>query len=170
VVVEKRDDRTDVAGNDGGWTRNPDPNDASWGGNAWGGNIDPNNNGVLDPEEEGLIAPGQFRVGSILEKKKRNAFTGKVEWRPSDNFKLVVDGLSTKLDSPQVGYQQSFYPLYAPGRWSNMVIQDGIVTSFDWTIPIRNCASTRNCSTRPPTASSRPSSMAPTPSGSCRIA
>jgi iron complex outermembrane receptor protein len=104
-------------------------------GNAWGGAIDPNNNGVLDPEEYGLIGPGQFRVGSILEKKKRNAFTGKLEWRPSDNFKLVVDGLATKLDSPQVGYQQSFYPLYAPGRWSNMVIKDGIVTSFDMDNP-----------------------------------
>ena len=136
VVFEKRDDRTDVAGNDGGWSRNADPTDESWlWGNTWGGAIDPNNNGVLDPEEYGLIGPGQFRVGSILEKKKRNAFTGKLEWRPSDNFKLVVDGLSTKLDSPQVGYQQSFYPLYAPGRWSNMVIKDGIVTSFDMTNP-----------------------------------
>lgn len=136
VVVEKRDDRTDVAGNDGGWSRNADPTDESWlWGNTWGGAIDPNNNGVLDPEEYGLIGPGQFRVGSILEKKKRNAFTGKLEWRPSDNFKLVIDGLSTKLDSPQVGYQQSFYPLYAPGRWSNMVIKDGIVTSFDMNNP-----------------------------------
>jgi TonB-dependent receptor len=136
VVVEKRDDRTDVAGNDGGWTRNADPTDESWlWGNAWGGAIDPNNNGVLDPEEYGLIGPGQFRVGSILEKKKRHAFTGKLEWRPSDNFKLVVDGLSTKLDSPQVGYQQSFYPLYAPGRWSNMVVKNGIVTSFDMNNP-----------------------------------
>ena len=136
VVFEKRDDRTDVAGNDGGWSRNADPTDESWlWGNTWGGAIDPNNNGVLDEEEYGLIGPGQFRVGSILEKKKRNAFTGKLEWRPSDNFKLVVDGLSTKLDSPQVGYQQSFYPLYAPGRWSNMVIKDGVVTSFDMTNP-----------------------------------
>lgn len=136
VVVEKRDDRTDVAGNDGGWSRNADPTDESWlWGNTWGGAIDPNNNGVLDEEEYGLIGPGQFRVGSILEKKKRNAFTGKVEWRPTDNFKLVVDGLATKLDSPQVGYQQSFYPLYAPGRWSNMVIKDGIVTSFDMNNP-----------------------------------
>jgi TonB-dependent receptor len=136
VVFEQRDDRTDVAGNDGGWSRNADPTDESWlWGNTWGGAIDPNNNGVLDPVEYGLIGPGQFRVGSILEKKKRNAFTGKLEWRPSDNFKLVVDGLSTKLDSPQVGYQQSFYPLYAPGRWSNMVIKDGIVTSFDMTNP-----------------------------------
>jgi hypothetical protein len=41
----EREDRTDIAGNDGGWTRNPDPNDESWlWGNAWGGNIDPNGN------------------------------------------------------------------------------------------------------------------------------
>lgn len=136
IVAERRDDRSDVAGNDGGWTRNPDPTDESWlWGNAWGGNIDPNNNGVLDVEEYGLIGPGQFRVGSILEEKKRNAYTAKLEWRPTDNFRLVVDGLSTKLDSPQVGYQQSFYSLYAPGRWSNMEISDGIVTSFDMDNP-----------------------------------
>lgn len=136
VVSERRDDRSDVAGNDGGWTRNPDPTDESWlWGNAWGGNIDPNGNGELDVEEYGLIGPGQFRVGSILEEKKRTAYTAKLEWRPTDNFRLVVDGLSTKLDSPQVGYQQSFYTLYAPGRWSNMVINDGIVTSFDMANP-----------------------------------
>src|SRR5688572_17969724 len=40
VVYGKREDRTDIAGNDGGWTRNPDPSDAAWFGNAWGGNID----------------------------------------------------------------------------------------------------------------------------------
>ncbi|WP_421729586.1 TonB-dependent receptor [Brevundimonas sp.] len=136
VVSERRDDRTDVAGNDGGWSRNADPTDESWlWGNTWGGHIDPNNNGVLDPEEYGLIGPGQFRVGSILEQKKREAYTAKLEWRPTDNFRLTLDGLSTKLDSPQVGYQQSFYTLYAPGRWSNMVINDGIVTSFDMTNP-----------------------------------
>lgn len=132
VVAERRDDRTDIAGNDGGWSRNADPNDESWlWGNTWGGAIDPNGNGVLDEDEYGLIAPGQFRVGSILETKKRNAYTAKLEWRPRDNFRLVIDGLKTKLDSPQVGYQQSFYPLFAPGRWSNMVVEDGIVTSFD---------------------------------------
>ena len=135
VVLERRKDRTDVAGNDGGWTRNPDPNDESWGGNAWGGNIDPNGNGVLDPDEYGLIGLGQFRVGSILEEKRRRAFTAKVEWRPTDTFTLTLDGLKTKLDSPQVGFQQSYYTLFAPGRWSNMEIQDGIVTSFDMTNP-----------------------------------
>jgi iron complex outermembrane recepter protein len=130
VVYAERKDRTDVAGNDGGWTRNPDPSDPNWGGNAWGGNIDLNNNDELDPDEYGLIAPGQFRVGSILEDKKRKAFSGKFEWRPSDNVRIVLDGLKTRLDSPQVSYQQSYYPLFAPGRWSDITVQDGIVTGF----------------------------------------
>jgi len=131
VVYARRTDRTDIAGNDGGWTRNADPNDESWlWGNAWGGSIDPNGNGELDPDEYGLIGPGQFRVGSILEEKKRKAFSAKLEWRPSDSVRITFDGLKTRLDSPQVGYQQSYYPLYAPGRWSDMTITNGIVTDF----------------------------------------
>ncbi|MDH5822676.1 TonB-dependent receptor [Luteimonas sp. RD2P54] len=131
AVYSRRKDRTDIAGNDGGWTRNPDPTDESWlWGNAWGGNIDPNGNGVLDEDEYGLIAPGQFRVGSIVEEKKRHALSGKLEWRPSDELRIVFDGLSTRLDAPKVGYQQSYYTLFAPGRWSDFVIRDGIVTGF----------------------------------------
>ena len=42
----------------------------------------------------------------------------------------MVDGLKTRLDSPQVSYQQSYYPLFAPGRWSDIKVQNGIVTSF----------------------------------------
>ncbi|WP_458232381.1 TonB-dependent receptor [Roseateles sp. P5_E8] len=133
VVYAKRDVRTDTAGNDGGWSRNPAPNKPElfwpWG-NTWGGNIDPNGNGQLDLDEEGLIAPGQFRFGTIMEKKERMALSGKVEWRPSSDVKVVVDGFKTRLDSPQVGYQLSFYPLYAPGRWSNMKISNGVVTDF----------------------------------------
>lgn len=131
AVYADRKVRTDTAGNDGGWTRNPisDPA-ANWTGNAWGGNIDPNGNGVLDPDEEGLIGPGQFRVGTIQEQKKRMALSGKVEWRPSDAIKLTVDGIKTRLDSPQVGYQQSFYTLFSPGRWSNIQTKNGVVTGF----------------------------------------
>ncbi|WP_238376575.1 TonB-dependent receptor [Luteimonas abyssi] len=136
VVVGKRRDRTDIAGNDGGWSRNADPNDESWlWGNTWGGHIDPNGNGVLDEDEYGLIGPGQFRVGSIIEEKKRRALSGKLEWRPNDRFRLTVDGLTTRLDSPQIGYQQSYYPLFAPGRWSDMRIENGIVTGFTMNNP-----------------------------------
>jgi iron complex outermembrane recepter protein len=133
VVYAKRDVRTDTAGNDGGWSRNPIPSDPSqfWeSGNTWGGAIDPNGNGILDPNEEGLIGPGQFRFGSIMEKKERVAFSGKVEWRPSSDLKVVVDGFKTRLDSPQVGYQLSFYPLFAPGRWSGMKVANGVVTDL----------------------------------------
>lgn len=133
VVYAKRDVRTDTAGNEGGWSRNAIPSDPSqfwqWG-NTWGGAIDPNGNGQLDLNEEGLIGPGQFRFGSIMENKKRLALSGKVEWRPSNDVKVVVDGFKTRLDSPQVGYQLSFYPLYAPGRWSNMKITNGVVTDL----------------------------------------
>lgn len=133
LVYAKRDVRTDTAGNDGGWSRNPIPSDPSqfwqWG-NTWGGAIDPNGNGQLDANEEGLIGPGQFRFGSIMENKKRLALSGKVEWRPSSDVKVVVDGFKTRLNSPQVGYQLSFYPLYAPGRWSNMKITNGVVTDL----------------------------------------
>jgi len=133
VVYAKRDVRTDTAGNDGGWTRNAIPSDPSqfWeGGNAWGGAIDPNGNGILDRDEEGLIAPGQFRFGSIMEKKERIALSGKVEWRPSSDVKVIFDGFKTRLDSPQVGYQLSYYPLYAPGRWSDIKVTNNVVTDM----------------------------------------
>ncbi|WP_338763216.1 TonB-dependent receptor [Massilia sp. METH4] len=133
VVYARRDVRTDTAGNDGGWSRNPIPSDPAqfWEfGNTWGGAIDPNGNGILDADEEGLIGPGQFRFGSIMEKKERVAVSGKVEWRPNRDLKVVVDGFATRLDSPQVGYQLSFYPLYAPGRWSNMSVANGVVNDL----------------------------------------
>ncbi|KQQ36308.1 TonB-dependent receptor [Duganella sp. Leaf126] len=133
VVYAKRDVRTDTAGNDGGWSRNAIPGDPGqfWEtGNTWGGFIDPNGNGVLDPDEQGLIAPGQFRFGTIMEKKERMALSGKVEWRPSSDLKVVVDGFATRLDSPQVGYQLSFYPLYSPGRWSDIKVNNGVVTDL----------------------------------------
>lgn len=133
VVYAKRDVRTDTAGNDGGWSRNAIPGDPSqfWeSGNTWGGPIDPNGNGILDPNEEGLVGPGQFRFGSIMEKKERIALSGKVEWRPNSDVKVIFDGFATRLDSPQVGYQLSYYPLYAPGRWSNIKVNNGVVTDL----------------------------------------
>jgi iron complex outermembrane receptor protein len=127
IVYAKRDVRTDEAGNDGGWSRNAIPSDPNqfWQyGNTWGGAIDPNGNGQ-----------GQFRFGSIMEKKKRLAVSGKVEWRPSSDLKVIVDGFKTRLDSPQVGYQLSFYPQFAPGRWSNMKIANGVVNDLTLSNP-----------------------------------
>ena len=55
-------------------------------------------------------------------------------------LKVVVDGIKTHLDAPQVGNKESFYPLYSPGRWSNMVVTNGLVTDFTMDNPDPSCA------------------------------
>ena len=84
------------------------------------------------------VAPYSTAFGSIFDEKKRDALSGSIEWRPSDNFKLVADGMFTQLRDPQNGYYQSYYFPYAttynadgtPGTplWSNPTINNGLVT------------------------------------------
>jgi TonB-dependent receptor len=74
--------------------------------------------------------PCCITFGSIFDEKKRDALSGSVEWRPSDSFKLVGDGLWTRLSDPQVGYNESYYfasDQYGTG-WSNTTFQNGVVT------------------------------------------
>jgi iron complex outermembrane receptor protein len=80
-------------------------------------------------------APCCITFGSIFDEKKREALSGSLEWRPTDTFKLVADGLWTKLQDPQVGYNQSYYFPYGVdqngvGTWSDVgaTVQNGIVT------------------------------------------
>jgi len=74
--------------------------------------------------------PCCISFGSIFDKKKRDAVSGSVEWRPSSDFKLVADGLFTRLNDPQNGYYQSYYfPAGTNGSpWQDPVIQNGVVT------------------------------------------
>jgi TonB-dependent receptor len=80
-------------------------------------------------------APCCITFGSIFDEKKREALSGSLEWRPNDALKLVADGLWTKLQDPQVGYNQSYYFPYGfdqngNGTWSDSTarIQNGVVT------------------------------------------
>jgi iron complex outermembrane receptor protein len=78
--------------------------------------------------------PCCITFGSIFDNKKREALSGSLEWRPSDSFKLAVDGLWTKLQDPQVGYNQSYYFPYGTDQngnptWSNAVVNNGVITS-----------------------------------------
>ena len=81
-----------------------------------------------------VATPCCITIGSIFDEKKREALSGSLEWRPSDTFKLVADGLWTKLEDPQVGYNQSYYFPYGTDQngnptWSNPVVQNGVVTA-----------------------------------------
>lgn len=80
-----------------------------------------------------VSTPCCISFGSIYDEKKRDAVSGSLEWRPSETFKLVLDGLYTHLDDPQHGYYQSYYFPYSTDAlgnplWSNPSIANGVVT------------------------------------------
>ncbi|MDB6083044.1 MAG: hypothetical protein JWN43_925, partial [Gammaproteobacteria bacterium] len=96
--------------------------------------------------------PCCITFGSVFDEKKREALSGSLEWRPTDTLKLAVDGLWTKLQDPQVGYNQSYYFPYGTdqngnGTWSNAVVNNGVVTgvtSNNFTPEIVNNTINRN--------------------------
>ena len=101
------------------------------------------------------VTPCCLTFGSIFDEKKRDAISGSLEWRPSDTFKLVADGLWTRLQDPQLGYNQSYYFAYTTDQngnptWSNPIINNGLVTgvtSSNFTPEIVNNSINRNVDT-----------------------
>ena len=99
-----------------------------------------------------VATPNSITFGSIYDEKKREALSGSLEWRPSDSFKIVADGLWTHLQDPQVGYNQSYYFPYTTDQngnptFSNPTIQNGLitaVTSNNFTPEIVNNTTNRN--------------------------
>ncbi len=99
-------------------------------------------------------APCCITFGSIFDEKKREALSGSLEWRPNDTLNLVADGLWTKLQDPQIGYNQSYYFPFGydqngNGTWSDSsaTIQNGVVTgvtSSNFTPEIVNNTINRN--------------------------
>jgi iron complex outermembrane recepter protein len=80
------------------------------------------------------VSPCCITFGSIFDNKEREALSGSLEWRPSDAFRLVADGLWTHLEDPQVGYNQSYYFPYGTDQngnptWFNPTIKNGLVTA-----------------------------------------
>jgi TonB-dependent receptor len=94
------------------------------------GSFDLNGDGTLSADEQNLVGSCCIAFGSTFEKKKRTAFSGAFEWRPSDDVRMTVDALATHLDSPQVGYNEAYYVQWVPGRWSNVTARDGLITGM----------------------------------------
>lgn len=94
------------------------------------GSFDLNGDGTLSADEQNLIAPCCIAFGSIFEKKKRWALSGALEWKPNDALHVTLDGLATRLESPQVGYNEAYYVQYAPGRWTDVKASNGLVTDM----------------------------------------
>ncbi len=94
------------------------------------GSFDANGDGKIGADENHLLASCCIAFGSVFEKKKRAAVSGVFEWKPSNNFKMAADFVATRLDSPQVGYNQAYYVKSTAGRWSDVVINDHLVTKM----------------------------------------
>ena len=75
--------------------------------------------------------PCCITFGSIFDDKKRDAYTGSLEWRPDSAFQLVADGIYTHLNDPQYGYNESYYFAANPDGtpWTNPVVKNGVVTA-----------------------------------------
>ena len=99
------------------------------------------------------VTPCCITFGSVFDDKKREALSGSLEWRPNDTFSLVADGLWTKLEDDQQGYNQSYYFAYGTDQngnpsWTNpKITNNGLitqVTSDAFTPEIVNNTTDRN--------------------------
>ena len=87
------------------------------------------------PTSAPVVAECCISFGSVIEEKKREAISGALEWHPTDTLHLTLDGLYSRLNDPQVAYNQAYYPDFnydANGNpeWSNVVVKNGFITSF----------------------------------------
>lgn len=99
---------------------------------------DPTNPGVwplTGPNSQPVVAECCISFGSVIDEKKRTALSGTLEWQPSSSLHVAVDGLYTRLNDPQVAFDQAYFPDFnfdANGNpeWSNVVVNNGYITSF----------------------------------------
>jgi len=90
---------------------------------------------LTGPNSRPVVAECCISFGSVVDEKKREALSGTLEWRPSDQLRVALDGLYARLRDPQVAYNQAYYPSFnfdANGNpeWSNVVVNNGLITSF----------------------------------------
>lgn len=98
--------------------------------------VAPTADGEVPPDAKPAIGLCCIQFGSVVDRKKRLALTGTLEWHPSDRLRVVLDGMYTKLRDPQVAYNQSYYPDFTYDsnglpEWSNVTVnQNGFITDF----------------------------------------
>ena len=95
---------------------------------------DVNKDGIITPNEQNLVIPGSYALGSYATDFKRTGITSSLEWKVSDRLELVADVMVTKLQADSTGYTQSFYMVdesAAQNRLSNIVLDGNVITAMD---------------------------------------
>lgn len=99
-----------------------------------GVNYDVNEDGVISSDEENLVVPGSYALGSYATDFKRNGLTSSLQWRPNSRLELTADVMITKLEADATGFTQSFYMVdesEAQNRLSNIVLDGNVITGMD---------------------------------------
>jgi TonB-dependent receptor len=98
-------------------TRSDSLSDLNYGEN-WSWDHD-NDKGWVDWQDSSneLRIPSVVAYRARIEDKKRMALSGVFQYKPSDKVEVVVDALWTRLDSPAIGYTESFYMASSAPSW-----------------------------------------------------
>ncbi|HKR37225.1 MAG TPA: TonB-dependent receptor [Steroidobacteraceae bacterium] len=100
------------------------------------GEFDANGDGEISDDESELLGLCCMSFGTRIQQKKRSGVTAVWQWQATDNLRISVDGMFTRLNAPTVGYHQSYYVedsiLDDEGthRWSDVTIRDHWVTDM----------------------------------------
>lgn len=96
-----------------------------------GREYDVNEDGIITSNEQNLVVPGSYALGSYETDFERTGLTSTIQWRPNDRLELSADILITKLEANATGFSQSFYLEDFPGRWTNIELDGNVITSLD---------------------------------------
>jgi TonB-dependent receptor len=96
-----------------------------------GREYDVNDDGTITPDEQNIVMPGSYALGTYATDYERIGVTSTLQWKATDRLLLTADALFTELQADSVGYTQSFYMEEFPGRWSNIEMDGNVITAVD---------------------------------------
>lgn len=95
-------------------------------------NVDFNGNGRVDPNSPAYVYPNFFSPGVVVGTRERLGVTGALQFRPSNQLEITLDGLYSRYSTPTQNYAQSNFidsSRFVPG--TIRVDSNNIVTGFE---------------------------------------
>lgn len=92
---------------------------------------DLNEDGQISANEQNLVMPGSYALGSYASDFERTGLTSTFQWKPSEKVEITADVMLTKLKADATGFSQSFYMEVFPGRFTNVALDGNVITGMD---------------------------------------
>lgn len=95
---------------------------------------DVNGNGSIESNEQNLVIPGSYALGSYASDFTRTGLTSSLQWQATEKLSFVADVLVTRLQADANGYTQSFYMVDESedqSRLSNIQLDGNLIVGMD---------------------------------------